>query len=77
MRLCRYLRWKTYYGARWDTPEQLAEDLARGDVPFSCLRTCLPWGPDEGPAVPEGCQPDRACFVPSAKEPLPDRASNA
>lgn len=74
MRLCRHLRWKTWYGARWDTPEELLADLTRNDVPFTCLRTCLPFGADDGPAVPEACRPERACFEPSAKEPLPQRA---
>ena len=69
MTLCRFLRWKAWYGARWDTPEALAADLARDDVPFSCLHTCRPWGPDEDAAVPERCAPGRACFVPSPKTP--------
>lgn len=72
MRLCANLRWKTFYGARWDTREEMLEDLLRGDVPYSCLQTCLPWGPDQDAAVPEHCQPDRPCFVPSTREP-PDR----
>ena len=69
MTLCRSLRWKTWYGARWDTPEALAADLFRNDVPFSCLHTCRPWGRDGDAAVPERCVPGRACFSPSPKTP--------
>lgn len=69
MRLCANLRWKSYYGARWDTREQMLADLLRGDVPYSCLATCQPWGPDEDASVPERCQPGRGCFEPSPKEP--------
>ena len=74
MRLCAHLRWKTYYGARWDTRAQMLEDLLRGDVPYSCLHTCQSWGPDEDVAAPERCQPGRTCFEPSVREP-PPRAS--
>ena len=70
MRLCANLRWKTYYGARWDTREQMLADLLRGDVPYSCLQTCQPWGPDEDASTPERCQPDRGCFEPSKREPV-------
>jgi hypothetical protein len=69
IRLCRSLRWKSWYGSRWDTREQLLEDLLRGDVPYSCLHTCRPWGPDDALAAPEACQPGRACFAPSPREP--------
>ncbi|MEQ1504540.1 MAG: hypothetical protein ABMB14_20040 [Myxococcota bacterium] len=70
IRLCAWLRWKTFYGARWDTRDELLADLLRGDVPYSCLRTCQAWGPDDAAAVPEHCQPDRPCFEPSTKEPI-------
>ena len=69
MRLCANLRWKTFYGARWDTREEMLADLLRGDVPYSCLMTCQPWGPDEDASAPERCQPGRSCFVPSKREP--------
>jgi hypothetical protein len=69
VKLCRSLRWKTYYGARWDTREQMLTDLLRGDVPYSCLLTCQSWGPDDEVAAPEACQPDRPCFTQSSKEP--------
>ncbi len=70
MTLCRYLRWKTFYGARWDTLEELAADLSREDVPFTCLHTCRPWGPDGELTAPEGCAPGRGCFVPSDRVPV-------
>lgn len=69
MRLCAYLRWKGFYGARWDSRDELIADLTRGDVPYSCLRTCQPWGPDDDASVPERCQPGRSCFAPSPREP--------
>lgn len=75
MRLCTNLRWKTFYGARWDTREEMLADLLRGDVPYSCLLTCQSWGPDDGAAVPEDCQPDRGCFAPSKREPAQTTAA--
>lgn len=71
LRLCAMLRWKTYYGSRWDTREAMLDDLLRGDVPYSCLRTCQPFGPDDDAAVPERCQPGRGCFRQSQREPAP------
>lgn len=69
MRLCAKLRWKGYYGARWATADDLLTDLVRADAPFTCLHTCQPWGADEDAAAPERCQPGRACFEASGKEP--------
>jgi len=69
MRLCAKLRWKGWYGARFPTPESLEEAYRMADAPFTCLQSCQPWGDDEDPASPEHCQPDRACFEPSRKEP--------
>lgn len=69
MRLCAWLRWKAYYGARWEDPAALTAALARGETAFSCLRTCQPWGPDDDLCAPERCQPDRPCFEPSPKDP--------
>lgn len=71
MKLCAWLRWKGLYGARWDTREEMIADMLRSDSPFSCLRTCQPWGPDDDLAAPEGCQPSRGCFEPSPREPGP------
>jgi hypothetical protein len=62
MELCKYLRWKTQ--ARGDgDPALVWESLARNQVPFSCLRTCMAWGPDDDLAAPELCTSARACFV--------------
>ena len=69
MRLCRSLRWKSFYGGSWPTPEDLDAELTSSGNPFSCLRTCQPWGPDEGPAFPSACQPSRSCFKVSPKDP--------
>ncbi len=69
MRLCAHLRWKSFYGSRWDTREELLAEMLRGDCPYSCLKTCQPWGPDDDAAAPERCQPDRGCFEPSPREP--------
>ena len=75
MRLCNHLRWKAFYGADW--PDHQAMELAMklSDSPFSCLRTCQPWGPDGHQCAPEGCQPERSCFEPSPREPREPRLS--
>jgi hypothetical protein len=69
MRLCSKLRWKGWYGARWASQEELDLAFHMADAPFTCLATCQPWGSDEDPCTPEHCQPGRACFQPSAKDP--------
>ncbi len=61
MHLCRYLRWKGY------APDaaELAEfelTFARNQVPYSCLHTCQPWGPDDDLAAPERCDDSRPCY---------------
>lgn len=66
MELCRYLRWKTFSRASGD-PQQVWESLIRSQVPFQCLRTCQPWGPDDEVASPECCNGGRTCFV---KDPM-------
>ena len=67
--LCRFLRWKGFYGVAWRSPEELALALAASDSPFSCLRTCQSWGPDEELTAPGACGPDRACFERSPRSP--------
>lgn len=69
MNLCRHLRWKGLYGRRF--PDAAALELAfeTADSPFSCLRTCQPWGPDDAVTAPERCQPARACFELSDRDP--------
>lgn len=61
--LCRFLRWKTQSRDAGD-PRLVFESLARGQVPFECLHTCHPWGPDDDQVAPELCGPGRGCFVP-------------
>lgn len=69
MRLCSHLRWKGLYGRHFPDAESLAYAMQTSDSPFSCLRTCQPWGPDEVPTAPELCQPGRACFELSERDP--------
>jgi hypothetical protein len=65
MHLCRFLRWKTGYGQLYSTEAELADILARNEVPFSCLKTQQTWGPDDAAALPEQCAPPRRCYEPS------------
>ncbi len=69
MDLCRHLRWKGYFGRRWRSEAELEAALALSDAPFSCLRTCQAWGPDDDLAAPEICDRERSCFEPSARAP--------
>ncbi|MCB9676862.1 MAG: hypothetical protein H6737_17235 [Alphaproteobacteria bacterium] len=69
MKLCRYLRWKTYYGAHFPTEADLQAYFELNDCQYQCNRTLQPWGPDDAPSVPEDCQPGRGCFVLSKKSP--------
>lgn len=62
MHLCRKLRWKSYYGTEHLAEADLAELLDRSEVPFSCLHTARPWGPDDQPATPDLCSPERGCY---------------
>jgi hypothetical protein len=65
LELCRHLRWKSL-SRDLDDPEEIAFAFARNQVPYSCLRTCQAWGPDEDLAAPELCGTDRECFEASA-----------
>lgn len=67
MQLCRSLRWKSWYGTDAFTEADLADLFRSNEVPYSCLQTCQPWGPDDAPAVPEQCDSSRRCFRPSPK----------
>lgn len=71
MQLCRHLRWKTFSRANADV-EEIRASLRKNQVPFSCLRTCQPWGPDDDLAAPELCGAGRDCFEqdPLADEPI-------
>lgn len=59
--LCRHLRWKSQ-SRDDDDPRWIFESLARNQVPFECLHTCHPWGPDDDLVAPERCGPTRTCF---------------
>jgi len=65
MELCRFLRWKGYYGRRWTSTEDLEAVLEANEVQYSCLRTCEAWGPDDTPAALDCCGSARRCFEPS------------
>lgn len=65
--LCRSLRWKGYYGPDSFTEAELAEHYASNEVPWTCLDTAFPWGPDDEVCAPERCGPGRACFTPSPR----------
>lgn len=69
MDFCRHLRWKGFYGRRWASEKELQAELAVVDAPFSCLRTCQAWGPDDEVAAPETCDGERPCFEPSPLTP--------
>lgn len=62
MDVCRHLRWKGRHGRDHVSPEDLQAVHQRNHLPYSCLLTSQPWGPDETPAVPEACTPARPCF---------------
>ncbi len=64
IQLCRRLRWKGRHGTDAVTPEWVAEAYARNEVPWTCLSTAHPWGPDEAPVDPYRCTSARACFAP-------------
>jgi hypothetical protein len=59
--ICQFLRWKGYDREASIAERQFA--FTRNQVPYTCLRTCQPWGPDDEPAVPEGCDAGRRCFA--------------
>jgi hypothetical protein len=61
LEVCRNLRWKGH-DEELDGVE-VAQVAMRNTVPYHCLRTCQPWGVDDGPAVPELCVEGRACFA--------------
>ncbi len=69
MELCRWLRWKSFYGSAWQTRKELRALLSRNEVPFQCLRNCQVWGPDDGVVSPECCGSHRTCFAPSPRLP--------
>jgi len=58
--VCDMLRWKGHHREAEGGERRFA--FARNQVPYTCLKTCQPFGPDDGPAVPEGCGEERSCF---------------
>jgi len=68
MDLCRHLRWKTFSREEAD-PSAVFESLSRDMVPYSCLKTLQPWGPDDDVVAPDCCCSGRACFQ---RDPLSD-----
>lgn len=67
MELCRSLRWKSFYGQRSFSVDDLVNLFSLNEVPYSCLQTCEAWGPDDEATAPERCQPGRSCFEPSPR----------
>lgn len=72
---CRHLRWKSFAFGDDDgeDPVALHESLLKRLVPFSCLRTCQAWGPDDDLVSPEDCTEARACFVAVTPAPPAER----
>lgn len=64
MQICNFLRWK---GHTRDIAElgEVQLTFARNQVPYTCLQTCQPWGPDDELAAPECCNDSRPCYRPS------------
>lgn len=62
--LCKNLRWKSHSRDSGD-PAAILESLRRQQVPFDCLSTCQPWGPDDDIVSPGACGKERTCFVQS------------
>lgn len=60
--VCGYLRWKS--SREWTDEQELELAFARNQVPYTCLHTGQPWGPNDEPAAPECCDDRRACFEP-------------
>lgn len=67
MELCRHIRWKSFYGRRNWTPEQVLATAALNEEPTTCLSTQQPWGPDDGPCTLDRCGSGRSCYEPSPR----------
>lgn len=61
MEFCRHLRWKSWSRQDGD-PAAIVASLQRDAVPYTCLRTCQSWGPDDDIVAPERCCTGRACY---------------
>tara|TARA_B100001989_G_C24216374_1_gene305688 strand:+ start:100 stop:327 length:228 start_codon:yes stop_codon:yes gene_type:complete len=66
--LCRSLRWRGQAGATFRSEAELTASLTGGG-PFTCARTCQPWGPDDDLVSPESCDAERPCYRRSPKVP--------
>ena len=60
LELCRSLRWKGYHEDL--EAEEVVATFIRNRVPYTCLKTCQPFGPDENLCAPELCKGQRECF---------------
>jgi hypothetical protein len=69
VKLCAHLQCKALIGRSFADPEELAVSMLLSDSPFTCLHTTQPWGPDQSLCAPERCQPGRACFERSPRDP--------
>jgi hypothetical protein len=58
---CRWLRWKGWREDRL-SGRSVAEIAEQNVVPYSCLRTCQPGGPDGRLASAASCGEHRGCF---------------
>lgn len=59
---CDFLRTKRGYGNEVSSVEPPWEDGLLGTDCFWCLRTMLPWGPDQQPATATDCGRTRECY---------------
>lgn len=69
LRLCDHLQCKALMGHRFRSSQDLETAMTLSDSQFTCLHTTEPWGPDQDLCAPERCQPGRACFLRSARDP--------
>jgi hypothetical protein len=61
------MRWKGYYGRPSFSAEELAQAYTANEVPYTCLKSGQPWGPDDDVCAPERCGAGRTCFEVSPK----------
>ena len=61
MELCKCLRWKGYREQR-QNPEEVKAAFRRNAVPYSCMFSFKPWGPDGDVVAPEWCNAKRSCY---------------
>ncbi|MFT4624809.1 MAG: hypothetical protein ACI8PZ_003472 [Myxococcota bacterium] len=71
MTLCDWMRSKSLGTRHFTSQADLEAALTSVDSPFSCLRTCQPWGPDGQLCAPGTCGEERTCFERSPRNPRP------